>query len=40
VRRALVGAGWAASQLAFAAGNLATITIEPGSDLPPDPQPI
>jgi len=40
LRRALVGAGWAASQLPGAAGNLATIAIEPGSDLPPDPRPL
>ena len=40
LRRALVPAGWAASQLAGAAGNLATISIEPGSDLPPDPLPL
>jgi SAM-dependent methyltransferase len=38
LRRALVSAGWAASQLPGAAGNLATISIEPGSDLPPDPR--
>jgi SAM-dependent methyltransferase len=40
VRRALVTAGWAASQLPGAAGNLATISIEPGNDLPPDPRPF
>jgi SAM-dependent methyltransferase len=38
VRRALVVGGWAASRLPGAAGNLATISIEPGSDLPPDPR--
>ena len=40
VRRVLAALGWAASQLPFAAGNLATVSIEPGSDLPPDPQPV
>jgi SAM-dependent methyltransferase len=40
LRRALVVAGWTASQLPGAAGNLATISIEPGSDLPPDPDPL
>jgi SAM-dependent methyltransferase len=40
LRRALVAAGWVASQLPGAAGNLATVSIEPGSDLPPDPRPI
>ena len=37
VRHALLAAGWAASQLPGAAGNLATVSIEPGRDLPPDP---
>jgi SAM-dependent methyltransferase len=40
VRRALAVAGWAASQLPGAAGNLATVSIEPGGDLPPDPLPL
>ncbi len=40
VRSALLAAGWAASQLPGAEGNLATVSIEPGSDLPPDPRPI
>ena len=40
VRRALAAAGWAASQLPGAAGNLATVSIEPGGDLPPDPHPL
>jgi len=39
-RRTLGAAGWAVSQLPGAAGNLATISIEPGNDLPPDPRPI
>ncbi len=38
VRRVLVTAGWAASQLPGAAGNHATVSIEPGNDLPPDPK--
>jgi SAM-dependent methyltransferase len=40
LRRALVAAGWAASRLPGASGNLATVSIEPGSDLPPDPRPF
>ena len=40
VRSALVAAGWAASWLPGAAGNLATVAIEPGRDLPPDPTPL
>ena len=40
LRRALVTAGWAASRLPGAAGNLATIAITPGRDLPPDPLPL
>jgi hypothetical protein len=40
VRSALVAAGWAASWLPGAAGNLAAVAIEPGRDLPPDPRPI
>jgi SAM-dependent methyltransferase len=40
LRRALLAAGWGASQLPGAAGNLATVSIEPGSDLPPDPRPL
>jgi SAM-dependent methyltransferase len=40
VRRALLADGWIASQLPGAAGNIATISIEPGSDLPPDPLPL
>jgi SAM-dependent methyltransferase len=40
LRRTLAAAGWAASLLPGAAGNLATVAIEPGSDLPPDPRPL
>jgi SAM-dependent methyltransferase len=40
VRRALLAAGWVASHLPGAAGNLATVSIEPGNDLPPDPLPL
>jgi len=40
LRRALVFGGWLASHLPGAAGNLATVAIDPGSDLPPDPRPI
>jgi SAM-dependent methyltransferase len=39
LRAALLAAGWAASWLPGASGNLATVAIEPGRDLPPDPTP-
>lgn len=38
-RRLLLAAGWAASALPGARGNLAVVAIAPGSDLPPDPRP-
>jgi SAM-dependent methyltransferase len=38
LRRALLAAGWAASFVPGAAGNLATVSIEPGRDLPADPR--
>ncbi len=40
VRGALAVAGWLASHVPGAAGNLATVAIDPGRDLPPDPRPI
>ena len=40
LRAALIVAGWATSRLPGAAGNLATIAITPGRDLPPDPLPL
>lgn len=40
LRTALLAAGWAASWLPGASGNLATVAIEPGRDLPPDPRPL
>ncbi len=40
LRTALLAGGWAASWLPGAAGNLATVSIEPGADLPPDPTPL
>lgn len=39
VGRALLACGWAASWLPGASGNLATVCIEPGADLPADPHP-